>query len=143
MIVSFGRENVYLVHLLFAFFVDQRKPNQMILFFKYQSSSSLIYPRRKKKDKTKLMNHSFDESYTSLMKFSDQVFGILFQMIRWIFFFSISIQLAYGFPDGAPSSACISMMPQHDVSPKQCQVKYIIEADKSEYNPQDTIRSMI
>lgn len=65
-----------------------------------------------------------------------------FQMIKLILF-SILIELANGFPDGAPNSVCMSMMPQHDVASKECQLKYVIQSDKSEYSPGDIIRSRI
>lgn len=63
-------------------------------------------------------------------------------MIQLILF-SILIQFVNTYPDGAPSTACISMMPHHDVRPMECQLKYVIQSDKAEYTPQDTIRSMI
>ena len=55
----------------------------------------------------------------------------------------ICITLGYSHPDGAPNIACSSMMPQHDIVPKQCQSKYIIQSDKTEYNTNEIIRSKI
>jgi len=63
-------------------------------------------------------------------------------MIKFIFFL-IFIKLANGYPSGAPSSVCISMMPEHDVAPKQCQSKYTIQSEKPEYDTNDIIRSKI
>lgn len=63
-------------------------------------------------------------------------------MIKFILFL-ICIKFGHGYPEGAPSSVCISMMPQHDVTPKPCQSKYIIRSDKSEYDTNDRIRSKI
>jgi hypothetical protein len=61
-------------------------------------------------------------------------------MIKLLFFL-IYIKLGCSYPQGAPNSVCTSMMPQHDVVPKQCQSKYIIQSEKSEYNPNEIIRS--
>jgi hypothetical protein len=63
-------------------------------------------------------------------------------MIKFILFF-ICIQLGYSYPEGAPDSVCTSMMPGHDIVPKQCQSKYIIQSEKSEYNANEIIRSRI
>ncbi|CAF3848926.1 unnamed protein product [Rotaria magnacalcarata] len=60
-------------------------------------------------------------------------------MIKFIFIL-ISIKLAYGYPDDAPNSICTVMLPHHDVSPKICQPKYIIQSDTSEYDINQIIR---
>ncbi|CAF4463078.1 unnamed protein product [Rotaria socialis] len=64
------------------------------------------------------------------------------QMIKFIFIL-ISIKLAYGYPDGAPNSICTVMLSHHDVSPKICQPKYIIQSDTSEYDINQILRSNI
>ena len=61
-------------------------------------------------------------------------------MIKFLLFV-ICIKLGYSYPEGAPDIVCDSMMPNHDVPPQQCQSKYIIQSDKSEYNINETIRS--
>jgi hypothetical protein len=55
----------------------------------------------------------------------------------------ICVKLGHSYPEGAPNSVCISMMPQHDVVPQQCQPKYIIQSDKTQYNPNEIIRSNV
>jgi hypothetical protein len=63
-------------------------------------------------------------------------------MIKLILFL-ICIKFGYGYPEGAPTSICTSMMPHHDVVSKQCESKYIIQSEKSEYNTNEIIRSKI
>jgi hypothetical protein len=63
-------------------------------------------------------------------------------MIKFILFL-ICVKLGYSYPNGAPISVCNSMIPGHDVEPKQCQSKYIIQSSKSEYNSNEIIRSKI
>lgn len=60
-----------------------------------------------------------------------------------LFLILIVINLGYGYPDGAPNDACMSMMPGHNIAPKQCQPKYIIEPEKYEYDTNGIIRSNI
>lgn len=55
--------------------------------------------------------------------------------------FLLCIQLGYGYPEGAPGSACDSMMPEHGVLSQQCQANYLIQAEKTEFNGNDVIRS--
>ncbi|CAF3697979.1 unnamed protein product [Rotaria sordida] len=52
----------------------------------------------------------------------------------------ICIKLGYSYPEDAPNSTCITMMLYHNVVPKQCQSKYIIQSETSEYNINDIIR---
>jgi hypothetical protein len=61
-------------------------------------------------------------------------------MIKFLLFL-ICIKLGYSYPEGAPHSECTSMMPQHDVTPKECSSKYVIQSDKSKYNANEIIRS--
>ena len=61
-------------------------------------------------------------------------------MIRFLLVL-ICINYGYGYPEGAPTEICDTMMPNHHVAPKQCENKYIIETDKSEYYPDDVVRS--
>jgi hypothetical protein len=64
-----------------------------------------------------------------------------FQMIKLILIL-IYVQLGHSLPGGAPDSVCTSMMPRHhDVAPKQCQSKYIIQSERSDYNTNEIIRS--
>lgn len=45
-------------------------------------------------------------------------------------------------PDGAPAGACSSMTPGHiNVFSQACSSNYIIQADKTEYYSNDTVRS--
>ncbi|CAF1163143.1 unnamed protein product [Rotaria sp. Silwood1] len=60
-------------------------------------------------------------------------------MIKFILIL-VCIKLGYSYPEDAPNSACTSMMLHHDVVPKQCQPKYIIQSDTSEYDINDIIR---
>ncbi|UJR28575.1 hypothetical protein I4U23_009808 [Adineta vaga] len=60
-------------------------------------------------------------------------------MIKFILLL-ICIKYGYSHPDGAPDSVCDTMMPHHNVAPKQCETKYIIQSDKSVYYPNDIIR---
>lgn len=63
-------------------------------------------------------------------------------MIKFILIL-ICVQLGHSYPEGAPNTVCTSMIPQHDVVPQQCQSKYIIESDKTQYNTNEIIRSNI
>ncbi len=63
-------------------------------------------------------------------------------MIKLILFL-ICIKFGYSYPEGAPTGVCTSMMPDHDVVPKQCESKYIIQSENSEYNTNEIIPSKI
>ncbi|CAF4085300.1 unnamed protein product [Adineta steineri] len=61
-------------------------------------------------------------------------------MFKFIVLLSICIKYGYSYPEGAPQSVCNTMMPNHDIPIQQCQPKYIIQSDKSEYNTNDIVR---
>ncbi|CAF5053685.1 unnamed protein product [Rotaria sp. Silwood1] len=56
-----------------------------------------------------------------------------------LIFVSVSIKSGHGYPYGAPSSTCASMVPQHEVSSQPCSSNYIIESDKVQYSTSDTV----
>ncbi|CAF3082951.1 unnamed protein product [Rotaria sp. Silwood2] len=60
-------------------------------------------------------------------------------MIKFILIVAC-IKLGYSYPEDAQNNVCTSMMPRHDAVPKQCQSRYIIQSETSEYNINDIIR---
>lgn len=58
-----------------------------------------------------------------------------------LFVILLCIQLANSHHEGAPVDACRSMIPEHDVSLSKCQPKYLIQADKLVFGPNDAVRS--
>ena len=51
------------------------------------------------------------------------------------------ISLVYGFETGVPEGACNSMTPDHGVALQKCHPNYIMESDKTDFNPGESIRS--
>jgi hypothetical protein len=60
---------------------------------------------------------------------------------QWLFFVLIYIKSTYHYPTGAPTQACTTMIPGHNVSSQACSANYIIQADKTQYYTNDTVRS--
>ena len=61
--------------------------------------------------------------------------------MRAFILIAICIRLAQGYPDGAPTSACPTMLPGHDVDSLQCHPNYVIQADKVEFDASEVVRS--
>lgn len=62
-------------------------------------------------------------------------------MIKLLLLLVLCAQLAHGYHEGAPDSACEDMTPHHDVQPQRCEAKYIVQAKKTSYRPGEPIRS--
>jgi len=77
--------------------------------------------------------------------FKDQKLRIYFQMNSFIyqllFFIVLYIKSTYNYPNGAPSSTCARMIPDHNVSSEECSTKYRVQSDKLQYYTDETVRS--
>ncbi|UJR20943.1 hypothetical protein I4U23_024052 [Adineta vaga] len=62
-----------------------------------------------------------------------------------VFFLIIYIKYGHTYPTGAPAGVCSTMTPSHgdSISTQQCSTKYGIQADKTQYYTNETVRIII